>query len=137
MESPITKRNKRNLEYYKNRYLEALKTVESDEEMRLAMIHQPKFNLHNIMHYSAYMHGARDAMIRFYELYKPKSKSEDKIYTDAVFKLITSDIRYTGLFLQGGHDIRYRNHKRNSRGRLESVEAYFADKVSIYREVEV
>lgn len=137
MTSTITKKNEKRLERAKKEYLEALKAYEQDEEMRLAMIHQPKVNLHNIMYYSAYMQGARMAIVRFGEMYMPKSKSEEAVYSRAVFKLITSDIRYTALFLSGDHNIGYRNHKRDKRGKLESVEAYFAEQKVVYKEVEI
>ena len=137
MTSTITKKNEKRLERAKREYLEALKVYERDEEMRLAMIHQPKVNLQNIMYYSAYMQGARMAIVRFGEMYMPESKSEEAVYSRAVFKLITSDIRYTALFLSGDHDIRYRNYKRDKRGKLESVEAYFAEPKVVYKEVEV
>ena len=137
MTSTITKKNEKRLERAKREYLDALKVYERDEEMRLAMIHQPKVNLQNIMYYSAYMQGARMAILRFGEMYMPKSKSEEAVYSRAVFKLITSDIRYTALFLSGCHDICYRNHKRDKRGKLESVEAYFAEPKVVYKEVEV
>ena len=38
----------RNLEYYKEKNLEALKAFESEEELRLAALHEPKVNLLNI-----------------------------------------------------------------------------------------
>lgn len=137
MTSTITKKNEKRLKKAEKEYLEALKTYERDEELRLAMIHQPKVNLHNIMYHSVYMQGARMAIVRFGEMYMPKSKSEEAVYSRAVFKLITSDIRYTALFLAGCHDICYRNHKRDNRGKLESVEAFFAEPKVVYSEVNV
>lgn len=137
MTSTITKKNEKRLKKAEKEYLEALKAYERDEELRLAMIHQPKVNLHNIMYHSAYMQGARMAIVRFGEMYMPKSKSEEAVYSRAVFKLITSDIRYTALFLAGCHDICYRNHKRDNRGELESVEAFFAEPKVVYSEVNV
>ena len=137
MTNTITKKNEKRLKKAEKEYLEALKAYERDEELRLAMIHQPKVNLHNIMYHSAYMQGARMAVERFGEMYMPKSKSEEAVYSRAVFKLITSDIRYTALFLDGCHDICYRNHKRDNRGKLESVEAFFAEPKVVYSEVNV
>ena len=137
MTSTITKKNEKRLKKAEKEYLEALKAYERDEELRLAMIHQPKVNLQNIMYYSAYMQGARMAVVRFGEMYMPKSKSEEAVYSRAVFKLITSNIRYTALFLAGCHDICYRNHKRDNRGKLESVEAFFAEPKVVYSEVNV
>lgn len=86
------------------------------------------------MHWSAYLQGARRAFLLMHEYYKPK-RGEDAIYTDAVFKLITSDLRYTGMFLTQSHDLLFKNLKRDNKGKLVSVEAYFAEKVTIYRKV--
>lgn len=127
-------RAERLMETYKRMYLEYLKQFESEEELRLAVEHQPKVNLNNIMHWSAYLQGARRAFLLMHECYKPK-RGEDAIYTDAVFKLITSDLRYTGMFLTQSHDLLFKNLKRDNKGKLVSVEAYFAEKVTIYRKV--
>lgn len=124
----------RQLEYYKKKYLECAKTFANEEELRLAVTHEPKVSLNNILHWSAYLQGARTAFLMMHENYKAK-KGDDAVYTDAVFRLITSDLRYTGMFLTGSHEICYRNHKRDSRGKLVGVEAYFAEKVSVYVEV--
>lgn len=122
----------RNLEYYKEKYLEALKHFESEEELRLAALHEPKVNLLNIQHWSAYMQGARRAFLYVME---HGDDYDNKAYRDAVFRLITSDLRYMGMFLTESHDICYRNHKRDKKGKLISCEAYFAEKVVIYKEV--
>ena len=104
----------RNLEYYKEKYLEALKHFESEEELRLAALHEPKVNLLNIQHWSAYMQGARRAFLYVME---HGDDYDNKVYRDAVFRLITSDLRYMGMFLTESHDICYRNHKRKKKGR--------------------
>lgn len=122
----------RKLEYYKEKYLEALKHFESEEEHRLAALHEPKVNLLNIQHWSAYMQGARRAFLYVLE---HGDDYDNKVYRDAVFRLITSDLRYMGMFLTESHDICYRNHKRDKKGKLISCEAYFAEKIVIYKEV--
>lgn len=122
----------RKLERCKNLYLEALKAFESEEELRLAALHQPKVNLLNIQHWSVYMQGARKAFLYIME---HEGDYDNKVYRDAVFRLITSDLRYMGMFLTESHDICYRNHKRDKKGKLISCEAYFAEKVVIYKEV--
>lgn len=125
-------RAERNLEIRKKLYLEALKHFESEEELRLAALHEPKVNLLNIQHWSAYMQGARRAFLYVME---HGDNYDNKVYRDAVFRLITSDLRYMGMFLTESHDICYRNHKRDKKGKLISCEAYFAEKVVIYKEV--
>ena len=122
----------RKLEYYKQRYLDALKDFVTEEELRLASLEEPKVNLHNIRYYSAYYNGARKA---FSVLGDSRLEYREKAYKDAVIKLITSDIRYAEIFLTGAHDLCFRNHKRDKKGKLISCEAYFAEKVTIYKEV--
>lgn len=122
----------RNLERRKRDYLEALKQFESEEEQRLAALHEPKVSLNNIIQWSAYMQGARKAFLYMME---HESDYDNKIYRDAVFKLITSELRYMGMFLTQSNEICFRNHKRDKKGKLVSVEAYFAEKVIIYKEV--
>ena len=122
----------RRLEQCKRHYLEALKSFESEEELRLAALHEPKVNLHNIMHWSAYMQGARRAFLYVLE---HEGEYDNKVYRDAVFRLITSDLRYMGMFLTQSNTICFRNHKRDKKGKLISCEAYFAEEVVIYREI--
>lgn len=127
-------RNVKRMEYFREKFLSCAKLVEDDEALRLATTYEVKVSLEKMHHYSAYLQGARTAFMMMHERYKAK-KGEDAVYTDAVFRLITSDLRYTGMFMFGGYDIYYRNHKRDKRGKLVSVEAYFGERVSVLREV--
>lgn len=131
------KRALKRYERAKKEYFEALKAFETEEEIRLALEYLPKFSLQNIAYYSAYYQGARLALHHMHEYYKPKERGEAAIYTHAIFELILSDIRYVEIFLSGEFEIRFRNHKTNNKGKLESVEAYFAEQVTISREVEI
>lgn len=136
--SSITKRSLKHLEYCRKAYLDALKAYEQDEELRLAMTNEVKVNLRNIHDWSVYMQGARRAFILYRELLESCKGDRDKaVYTDAIHKLITSDLRYTGMFLAGGYTICYRNHQRDKKGKLVSCEAFFADKVEVYRDVQI
>jgi hypothetical protein len=131
-------KSEKRLEKAKKYYLEALKDFEQDEERRLAMLYQPKVSLNNIIHYSAYMQGARTAVMRYGEWIKQGKrgrKGEERIYLDAEYKLITSDLRHTALWLEGATSIYYRNHVRDKKGKLVSVEAYFGERVTRVREL--
>lgn len=123
---------KKRLETYKRLYLEALKSFESEEELRLAALHQPKVSLLNIHHWSAYLQGARKALLYILE---HGDEFDNKVYLNAVLKLATSDLRYTGMFITQSHPICFRNHQRDKKGKLISVEAYFAEPITIYQEV--
>ena len=129
----MTKAEKR-LEIAKKEYIEALQAFEAEEEIRLAIQHQPKVNLNNIVYFSAYYQGARMALLRMHEDLFGQGK-DSKIYKDAVMKLITSDIRYTVMYMEGATQICYRNHVRDKKGKLVSCEAYFGEPVTIYKEL--
>lgn len=136
--SSITKRSFKRLEYCRKAYLDALKAYEQDEELRLAMLNEAKVDLRRIHDWSVYMQGARQGFILFRQLLEDsKGHRDNTVYTDAVYKLVTSDLRYTGMFLAGGYQICYRNHKRDKKGKLVSCEAFFADKVEVYRDVQI
>lgn len=131
----ISRASKIKLDKCRKIYEEALKRYESDEEIRLAAIHEPKVSLNNIHMYSSYLQGARDMMLMLSENYK--SKNESQVYTKAVFKLVTSSLKHTALFMFGACEIGYRNHIKDKRGKLESVEAYFCEPIVVHRKVEI
>ena len=83
-------KGERRLERFNRDYIEALKAFESEEELRLAALHEPKVSLLNIQHWSAYMQGARKAFLYIME---HEGDYDNKVYRDAVFRLITSDLR--------------------------------------------
>lgn len=70
----------RKLERCKRDYLEALKAFESEEELRLAALHQPKVSLLNIQHWSAYMQGARKAFLYIME---HEGDYDNKVYKES------------------------------------------------------
>ena len=51
-------------------------------------------------------------------------KKEDAIYNKAIIKFCISDSRASGEFMAGGNGFRFRNHKKDNKGKLVSVEAY-------------
>ena len=121
------------MEYYKEQFLEYAKAVEDEEELRLATTFELKVNLSRIQHYSAYMQGARMAILKMSE---HVDDYDSKVYRDAAFKLITSDLRHVSMWMTESNPICFRNHKRDKKGKLVSVEAYFAEPVTIYRDVD-
>lgn len=96
-------------------------------ERRLAVEKDIKVNLQNIVQYAAYLMGALDASKSIISYVNWNAKGEEKVYRDAELALITQSKRTMQLFLDGC-DIRYRNWKRNKKGKLESCEAYFVEK---------
>lgn len=125
-------KNEKGLEYYKKMFLEYARRCEADEEMRLASEYEIKVNLLNIRDYSAYLQGAR-RMMCYWSEYEPLI--DNKAFKDAIVKLITSELRYMDMFLTGSYEMRFKNHQYDKKGKLVKVEAYFAEKVTIYKEV--
>ena len=125
-------KNEKWLEYYKKMFLEYARRCEADEEMRLASEYEIKVNLLNIRDYSAYLQGAR-RMMCYWSEYEPLI--DNKAFKDAIVKLITSELRYMDMFLTESYEMRFKNHQYDKKGKLVKVEAYFAEKVTIYKEV--
>lgn len=95
---------------------------------RMAVEKDIKINLQNIIYYGAYYMGALQAAQNITEalLQGVKPKGEDWIYKKAEWDLITASKRNMQLYLDGT-PMRYRNHKRNNKGKLVSCECYFVE----------
>ena len=104
-------------------------------ERRLGVREDIKVNLQNLLYYGAYYMGALTAVRKITEeLATNKPKGEDWIYKKAEWDLITASKRNMQLFLDGT-EMRYCNHKRNKKGKLESVECCFVEYKNIITEV--
>jgi hypothetical protein len=105
-------------------------------ERRMAVEKDIKINLQNLVYYGAYYQGAIMAVKKITDslLNGNKPKKDDWIYFKAEWDLITSSKRNMQLYLDGT-EIRYRNHKRNKKGKLESVECYFVEQRNVIMEV--
>lgn len=104
-------------------------------ERRMAVEKDIKVNLQNVIYNGAYLLGALQATKRVTEdvLTGDKPKGEDWIYKKAEWDLITSSKRNMQLFLDG-LPMRFRNHRKNKKGKLESVECYFVEYINVMRE---
>jgi hypothetical protein len=104
-------------------------------ERRLSVEKDIKVNMQHIAMYAAYYQGALMAVRKVTEsLLNNKPKKDDWIYLKAEWDLITKSKRNMQLFLDGTQ-IRYRNHQRNKKGKLESVECYFVERRNVISEV--
>ena len=104
-------------------------------ERRMAVEKDIKVNLQHIAMYASYYQGALMAVMKVTDsLLNNKPKKDDWIYLKAKWELITSNKRNMQLYLDGT-EIRYRNHQRNKRDKLESVECYFVERRNIISEV--
>ena len=105
-------------------------------ERRLAVEKDIKVNLQHIAMYSSYYQGALMAVMKVTDslLSGNKPKKDDWVYLKSEWELITSCKRNMQLYLDGT-EIRYRNHQRNKKGKLESVEAYFVEHRNIIQEI--
>ena len=83
----------------------------------------------NLHEWSNRMQGAREMLIKLYEddkmiLPLGIKRSEDRVYTKAIFTLLSSDLKNIQEYLLGTN-IGFRNHVRDKKGKLTSCEAYF------------
>jgi len=105
-------------------------------ERRMAVENDIKVNLRHIAMYSSYYQGALMAVRKVTDslLSGNKPKKDDWVYLKAEWGLITSSKRNMQLYLDGT-EIRYRNHQRNKKGKLESVECCFVERKNIIQEI--
>lgn len=103
-------------------------------ERRLGVNPELKVNFQNVLYYGAYLLGAQMAAKELIPYVMQNYRGDDKIYIKAELDTITSSKRNMQLWLDGT-PIRYRNHKRNKKGKLESVECYFVEYRNVIQEV--
>ena len=103
-------------------------------ERRLGVNPELKVNFQNVLYYSAYLLGAQMAAKKLIPYVMQNYRSDDKVYIKAELDAITSSKRNMQLWLEDT-PTRYRNHKRNKKGKLESCECYFVEYKNVIQEV--
>lgn len=103
-------------------------------ERRMAVEMDIKVNIQNLLYYSAYYQGALQTAIKLIPYVMQNYRSDDKVYIKAELDTITSSKRNMQLWLEDT-PMRYRNHKRNKKGKLESCECYFAEYRNVIQEI--
>ena len=103
-------------------------------ERRLGVNPELKVNFQNVLYYGSYLLGALVAAKRLIPYIMQNYRGEDKVYIKAELDFITSSKRNMQLWLDDT-PMRYRNHKRDKKGKLESCECYFAEYRNIITEV--
>lgn len=103
-------------------------------ERRMAVEMNIKINLQNVMYYGAYLSGAQMVANKLIPYVMQNYRGDDKVYIKAELDTITSSKRNMQLWLDKT-PMRYRNHKRNKKGKLESCECYFVEYRNIITEV--
>lgn len=95
-------------------------------ERRLGVNPELKVNFQNVLYYGSYLLGAQMAAKKLIPYVMQNYRADEKVYIKSELDLITQSKRSMQLFLDGT-PIRYRNHKRNKKGKLESCECYFVE----------
>jgi len=103
-------------------------------ERRMAVEKDIKINLRNVMYYGAYLLGAQVVAEKLIPYVMQNYRGDDKVYIKAELDTITSSKRNMQLWLEDT-PMRYRNHKRNKKGKIESVECYFVEYKNVIKEV--
>ena len=101
-------------------------------------------NLRRLHDWACYTEGARMMLLKLREHFlcdEPypsldiRKRSEDKIHNKAILDLILSDKDNVARFLMEEYDIRFTDHRRDSKGKLVKCRAYFAEKITKYVEL--
>lgn len=103
-------------------------------ERRLGVNPELKVNFQNVLYYGSYLLGAQMAAKKLIPYVMQNYRGDDKAYIKAETDMITSSKRNMQLWLDGTQ-MRFRNHKRNKKGKLESCECYFVEQRNVITEV--
>lgn len=86
-----------------------------------------KIDLRILYQYTAYMQGARAAILRMAEEFPQIMRGKNGVYNGALIKLATSELRQTETFLNKSYTkIIYDNYKLDRKGKAIECDAHFA-----------
>lgn len=108
-----------------------------DERAKLfAVEHDIKINVQRLAMYASYYQGARVVGMKVLEKIPElrKARTDAWVYIEAEWKLYTSSVRNMQLYLDET-EVRFRNHQRDKKGKLISVEAYFVQRREVVTEI--
>ena len=100
----------------------------------MASVTDMPIDLRKLQHYSAYYSGMRKAILKVIEHEQMSKMKDDDVYWLAELNLALRDVRSAQLW-SDGQQIAFRNHKRDKKGKLVSVEAYFYEEKTIKEEI--
>jgi len=103
-------------------------------ERRLGVNPELKVNFQNVLYYGSYLLGAQMAAKELIPYVMQNYRGDDKVYIKAELDMITSSKRNMQLWFNNT-PIRYRNHKWDKKGKLESCECYFEEYKNVIQEV--
>lgn len=106
-----------------------------DEFRRLAATLDYSHNMHQLTTYSAYLQGARTALLAFADEFPQIFKGKEAAYNKAIVKLATASLRSVDLYLSKEYEIHFRGHERDKKGKCINCEAYFAQRVTVSKEI--
>ena len=86
--------------------------------------------------YASYYQGAREIGVKVLNSIPQlrSTRGEEWLYLEAEWRLYTSSVRKMQLMMDGT-EIRFRNHQRDKKGKLISVEAYFVQRREVISEI--
>ncbi|MBO5627556.1 MAG: hypothetical protein J5965_00575 [Aeriscardovia sp.] len=118
-----------------NQAREILERREDERAKLFAVEHEIKINVQRLAMYASYYQGARMIGVKVLEgIQNRKPKGDDWVYLEAEWRLYTESVRNMQLYMDG-YEIRYRNHQRDKKGKLISVEAYFVQRREVVTEI--
>lgn len=103
-------------------------------ERRMAVETNIKVDLRNVAYYGAYLQGAQIVAEKLIPYVLQNYRGDEKVYIKAELDFMLSSKQNMQLWLDGTR-MCYRNHKRDKKGKLESVECYFVEYRNVKQEV--
>lgn len=119
-----------------NKAREILERREDERAKLFAVEHDIKINVQRLAMYASYYQGAREIGVKVLNSIPQlrSTRGEEWLYLYAGWRLYTSSVRNMQLMMDGT-EIRFRNHLRDKKGKLISVEAYFVQRREVVTEI--
>lgn len=114
-----------------------LKNAEFEMIRKLAAQCSLSVDMRKLYTYSAYLQGARRAMEIMAKHFPQIFKGREAVYNKAEFELAISSLKAVDLFISDEHEIHFRNHINDKKGKCVKCEAYFADRVTVSKEIPI
>lgn len=117
------------------RIANALERIANNMEVGAACKMDIPLNLTNVLQFGAYYQGVLMTLCFVRDNVIPMLKGEDKVYMEATFALATKSKDNARRLLEREYRVHFRNHEKDKRGKVVKCEAYFAKRVTTYKEI--
>lgn len=119
-------KNEKRISYLRKKLAKLVNIEQDERELAFALDNYDKLrlNMQNVMLYGAYLQGLREGYMHFGKDAIEVMRGDKKVYAKAEYDYCMKSLRNLVNYHQQRYEGRYRNHKRDKKGKLVSCEYY-------------